>query len=91
MTALDLADVAAYIDAGTGSYLLAAIASGAAGLWMFFRSGLSRLRRKVRGESAESAVESTDESAEDAVSPEGEGGEKLVDEAIVVEEQPARD
>ena len=88
MTALDLIDVTAYIDAGTGSYLLAAIASGAAGLWMFFRSGLARLRRKVRGESAS---ESADESAEDSVSPEGEGDEKLVDEAIVVEEQPARD
>ena len=43
-------DLIGYIDAGTGSYLLAAIASGAAGLWMFFRSGMARLRRKVKGE-----------------------------------------
>ena len=43
-----LLDTPAYIDAGTGSYILAAIASGVAGLWMFFRSWLSRLKRKVR-------------------------------------------
>lgn len=49
---MSVVDVAAYIDAGTGSYLLAAIASGAAGLWMFLRSGMARMRRKVRGESA---------------------------------------
>lgn len=33
-----------YIDAGSGSYLLAAIASGAAGLWFFVRSKYASLR-----------------------------------------------
>ena len=32
-----------YIDAGSGSYLLAAIASGAAGLWFFVRTKFSSL------------------------------------------------
>jgi len=35
-----------YIDAGSGSYLLAAIASGAAGTWFFIRSKMSRLTRR---------------------------------------------
>lgn len=58
----------AYIDAGTGSYILAAIASGAAGLWMFFRSGLSRIRRKLRGEPAYDVE--IDEVLDDSVDPE---------------------
>lgn len=33
-----------YIDAGSGSYLLAAIASGAAGTWFFLRSKFADLR-----------------------------------------------
>jgi len=33
-----------YIDAGTGSYLLAAIASGGAGIWFFIRSKWAKLR-----------------------------------------------
>jgi hypothetical protein len=41
-----------YIDAGTGSYLLAAIASGAAGSWFFLRSQVAKLRG--RGKSAAS-------------------------------------
>jgi hypothetical protein len=58
-----VADVSAlhligYIDAGTGSYLLAAVASGAAGLWMFFRSGLMKLRRRVRGEASQAGPSS---------------------------------
>lgn len=59
MSAASVFDVVAYIDAGTGSYLLAAIASGAAGLWMFFRSGLVKLRRKVTRSQPE-MVESDD-------------------------------
>ena len=54
MPDLSAVDLVGYIDAGTGSYLLAAIASGAAGLWMFFRSGLMKVRRKIRGEQSES-------------------------------------
>jgi len=52
MNLTGLIDTVAYIDAGTGSYLLAAIASGAAGLWLFLRSGMVRLRRKVTGKPA---------------------------------------
>lgn len=37
-------DLVGYIDAGTGSYLLAAIASGAAGTWFFIRSKFAKLR-----------------------------------------------
>ena len=54
MTPSVLVDSVAYIDAGTGSYILAAIASGVAGLWMFFRSWMSRMKRKIRPGSEES-------------------------------------
>lgn len=51
--------VVAYIDAGTGSYLLAAIASGAAGTWFFIRSKMGSLgRRKGATPEAESTSES---------------------------------
>ena len=33
-----------YIDAGTGSYLLAAIAGGVAGMWFYIRGKIDRLR-----------------------------------------------
>lgn len=80
MSTLDLVDVAAYIDAGTGSYLLAAIASGAAGLWMFLRSGMARMRRKVRGESAPSEeIAEADDTIVASIETESP------------EEQPARD
>ncbi len=47
--------VLGYIDAGSGSYLLAAIASGAAGTWFFIRSKMSRLsRRKASGDQTDS-------------------------------------
>ena len=39
----------AYIDAGTGSYILAAIASGVAGFWFFLRSGMAKIKRKLKG------------------------------------------
>ena len=39
----------AYIDAGTGSYILAAIASGVAGFWFFLRSGMAKMKRKLKG------------------------------------------
>ena len=45
-----------YIDAGSGSYLLAAIASGAAGTWFFIRSKYADLRgrgSKAKDPSAE--------------------------------------
>jgi len=33
-----------YIDAGTGSYLLAAIGGGVAGMWFYIRGKIDRLR-----------------------------------------------
>jgi hypothetical protein len=51
-----------YIDAGTGSYLLAAIASGAAGTWFFIRSKYAKLRG--RGTPADEVE--TDPSSRDA-------------------------
>jgi len=41
-----------YIDAGTGSYLLAAIASGAAGIWFFIRSKWASIRGRGPGKGA---------------------------------------
>jgi hypothetical protein len=37
-------DLVGYIDAGSGSYLLAAIASGTAGAWFYVRSKFAKLR-----------------------------------------------
>lgn len=48
-------DVVGYIDAGSGSYMLAAIASGAAGSWFFIRSKFA----KLRGRGSEEAVVDT--------------------------------
>jgi hypothetical protein len=45
-------DLVGYIDAGTGSYLLAAIASGAAGTWFFGRSNFAMLGGRRRGAGA---------------------------------------
>jgi hypothetical protein len=54
-------DLVGYIDAGTGSYLLAAIASGAAGTWFFIRSNFAKLRgRKLEDTVAESETPATD-------------------------------
>ena len=48
-------ELVGYIDAGTGSYLLAAIASGAAGVWFFIRSNVAKLRgRKFEDPTPES-------------------------------------
>lgn len=68
MESIVLLDTAAYIDAGTGSYLLAAIASGAAGLWMFFRSGMARFRRKLGlGSKNDLAMEQEEDVTQDAI------------------------
>ena len=53
--------VVAYIDAGTGSYLLAAIASGVAGAWFFFHAQIAKIRRKLTGKSAEVVEVETEE------------------------------
>ena len=48
-----------YIDAGTGSYLLAAIASGAAGIWFFIRSKWASIRGRGPGKVTPNSAEST--------------------------------
>lgn len=54
-------DLVGYIDAGTGSYLLAAIASGAAGTWFFIRSNIAKLRgRKAEDPIVEAEPTSTE-------------------------------
>jgi hypothetical protein len=52
----------AYIDAGSGSYLLAAIASGAAGTWFFIRSQYA----KLRGRGGEESIPEVESSSSDA-------------------------
>ena len=54
-------DQLAYIDAGSGSYLLAAIASGAAGTWFFIRSQFA----KLRGRGLEEPAVETESSSSD--------------------------
>lgn len=55
-------ELVAYIDAGSGSYLLAAIASGAAGTWFFIRSQFA----KLRGRGIEEPAVETDSPSSDA-------------------------
>ena len=55
-------ELAGYIDAGTGSYLLAAVASGAAGTWFFIRSQYA----KLRGRGGEDPIVETESAAGDA-------------------------
>jgi hypothetical protein len=55
-------DVVGYIDAGTGSYLLAAIASGAAGSWFFIRSKIA----KLRGRGGEDTIVEAESASTDA-------------------------
>jgi len=45
--------VVAYIDAGTGSYVLAAIASGVAGAWFFLHAQIAKIRRRLKGKTDE--------------------------------------
>ena len=54
-------ELVGYIDAGTGSYLLAAVASGAAGVWFFVRSNIAKLRgRKFEDSPVEAESASRD-------------------------------
>lgn len=53
-------DLVGYIDAGTGSYLLAAVASGAAGIWFYIRSKAS----KITGRSKKQAQDPADPTAQ---------------------------
>lgn len=57
-----MSNISAYIDAGTGSYLLAAIASGAAGTWFFIRSQFA----KLRGRGGEDPIPETEPTSNDA-------------------------
>jgi hypothetical protein len=49
-----------YIDAGTGSYLLAAVASGAAGIWFFIRSKWAQIRGRGPAKTPSVTVEATE-------------------------------
>ena len=51
-----------YIDASSGSYLLAAIASGAAGTWFYIRSKFA----KLRGRGDQDPVAETESASNDA-------------------------
>jgi hypothetical protein len=57
-----MSNLVAYIDAGSGSYLLAAIASGAAGTWFFLRSQFA----KLRGRGGEDPIAEAESSSSDA-------------------------
>jgi len=58
-------NVILYIDAGTGSMLLAAIASGTAGLWYLIRSKYYALKRwATGGEEAEAVADFDEEKSE---------------------------
>lgn len=52
-------NLVAYIDAGSGSYLLAAVASGAAGTWFFLRSKYASIRGRKPTETAPEVESST--------------------------------
>ena len=52
-----------YIDAGTGSYLLAAIASGTAGIWFFIRSKWAQIRGRGPAKSQGSTNSASDATA----------------------------
>lgn len=54
----------AYIDAGSGSYLLAAIAAGASGVWFFVRAKWAALTK--RGKTTEVAETTAAESTQPA-------------------------
>jgi hypothetical protein len=49
-----------YIDAGTGSYLLAAMAGGAAGIWFFIRSKWASIRGRGPGKDSPEGTEPID-------------------------------
>lgn len=50
----------AYIDAGSGSYLLAAIAAGASGVWFFVRSKWASVTNRGKKSSMETAERADD-------------------------------
>jgi hypothetical protein len=54
-----------YIDAGTGSYLLAAIASGTAGIWFFIRSKWAQIRGRGPVKGSPETANSTDSAPTD--------------------------
>lgn len=62
----------AYIDAGTGSYLLAALAGGAATFWFFLKTSFARLlrRNKETGIETENTEDTSDLVTEDETATE---------------------
>jgi hypothetical protein len=53
-----------YLDPASGSMIVAAVASGAAGIAVFFRTRMAQIRAKISGKPAVS--ESDDDESEDA-------------------------
>ncbi len=53
-----------YLDPASGSMIVAAVASGAAGLAVFFRTRMAQIRAKISGKPV--ITESDDEESEDA-------------------------
>lgn len=54
-----------YLDAGTGSMIITAIAGGIAGVGVAFKMGLQKFKRKITGKGAPESSESDDQSASD--------------------------
>jgi hypothetical protein len=50
-----------YLDAGTGSMIITAIAGGVAGVGVAFKMGMARFRSKLTGKSAPDHDSSTDD------------------------------
>lgn len=53
-----------YLDPASGSMIVAAVASGAAGLAVFFRTRMAQIRAKISGKPV--ITESDDDESEDA-------------------------
>lgn len=70
----EMHSVVAYIDAGTGSYLLTAIAGGFAAIWFFLRGKLDRLLGRTRKEGP------VDEEGVSAAKPAGEATSRTATE-----------
>lgn len=58
--------VQGYIDAGTGSYLLAAIAGGLATVWFFIRAKIDRLLGRTAKAGDEGAANTVSEEVDSA-------------------------
>ena len=55
-----------YLDAGTGSMIVTAIAGGVAGIGVAFKMGMRRIKAKFGGSSDSDSDSSSDESSSDS-------------------------